>query len=67
MVISPGKKVMTSPQFSGSFLDCYGEQVTEFDEPIQAFSTELSDSGTEGDNEGSAPHYKLRSHTKKQC
>lgn len=58
---------MTSPQFSGSFSDCYGEQVTEFDDPTQAISTELSDSGTEGDNEGPASCNDLRSHTRKQC
>ena len=56
-----------STQFSGSFLDCYEEQVNDFDEPIQAVSTKSSDSGTEGDDEGPAPRYELRSRTIKQC
>lgn len=56
-----------STQFSGSFSDCYGEHVTDFGEPIQVISTESSDSGTEGDDEGPAPRYELRSRTKKQC
>ena len=41
--------------------------MTEFDNPTQAISTELSDSGTEGDNEGPASCNDLRSHTRKQC
>ena len=38
--------------------------MNDFDEPIQVISTESSDSGTEGDDEGPAPRYELRSHTK---
>ena len=57
-----------STQFSGSFSsDCYGEQAPDFDGQLQAISTETSDSGTEGDDEGPTPRYELRSRTKKQC
>lgn len=40
-----------STQFSGSFSDCYGEHVTDVDEPLQVISTESSNSGTELDDE----------------
>ena len=57
----------SSTQFSGSLSEYNGEQAADGDDPLQAVSTESTDSGTEGDDEGPSSRYKLRSRSKKQC
>jgi len=56
-----------STQFSGSLSEYNGEQAADGDDPMQAVSTEPTDSGTEGNDEGPSSRYKLRSRSKKQC
>ena len=57
-------QVMRSPH---SLVDLSLQIAPNFDGQLQAISTETSDSGTEGDDEGPTPCYELRSRTIKQC
>jgi len=56
-----------STQFCGSLSEYNGERAADGDDPMQAVSTESTDSGTEGDDERPSSWYKLRSRSKKQC
>ena len=56
-----------STQFCGSLSEYNGERAADGDDSMQAVSTESTDSGTEGDDEGPSSWYKLRSRSKKQC